>query len=268
MLPIDTTQIKNTSGHIIDNLDEFVKSLQSSWSAPVLDVSKRLIKDAKTSPTQGGQYATFPTQTKGEYFKLLGKFYLKYSSKGQLIKLLGFGRYEKNVDPSSGIVLGIPTGARLTDIAHTTPMGEDPSADPVVIKQIKKHESSLCVRQEYCQNLITIVSYPLDTDAVKRINNKNSEERTRISSTFSAIEGVATFFPMAKLPVKATWALVSAIVAVAFNETNSSIADLLRVDVSYGDVVIVTSAVSINDGVTVHAPFKVQYCCVIPSSLV
>ena len=268
MLPIDTTQIKNTPGHIIDNLDEFVKSLQSSWSAPVLDVSKRLIKDAKTSPTQGGQYATFPTQTKGEYFKLLGKFYLKYSSKGQLIKLLGFGRYEKNVDPSSGIVLGIPTGARLTDIAHTTPMGEDPSADPVVIKQIKKHESSLCVRQEYCQNLITIVSYPLDTDAVKRINNKNSEERTRISSTFSAIEGVATFFPMAKLPVKATGALVSAIVAVAFNETNSSIADLLRVDVSYGDVVIVTSAVSINDGVTVHAPFKVQYCCVIPSSLV
>ena len=66
MLPIDTTQIKNTPGHIIDNLDEFVKSLQSSWSAPVLDVSKRLIKDAKTSPTQGGQYATFPTQTKGE----------------------------------------------------------------------------------------------------------------------------------------------------------------------------------------------------------
>ena len=254
----------------IDNRDTFVSSLNKKFNnGPLVQVADKLIKEAQISPRQKLKYITIPGTGNGVYLKIIGHLYLKYAvTTNNMINLRGFGKFAPSVRTNSATPRAIRSGTRQTHLRHTTPIGRDPKSDPIITRLITSHDKELFqgkTPDEYFERY-TIVSYPIDREMVASINNKTSAAANDLTTILSATEAALTYFPMAKIASHAVGIVASVLLAKNTNELNNYIASRVFENVSFGDVLVLTTAIYASDGLTVHAPNVVELLEIIPAS--
>ncbi|MCG8611223.1 MAG: hypothetical protein MI864_11855, partial [Pseudomonadales bacterium] len=105
-----------------------------------------------------------------------------------------------------------------------------------------------------CQNIRTEIYGPLTNEQANVINQINSDDIQLITDILIGVETVAFSFVNRNNAVALT---TSVGIGVSLNRINGVVASTTRVNVQFGYYIIHTSAVSIYDGLNVHAPATV-----------